>query len=187
MQFIVTLKSISDREIRGRLLQLLVNSNIVTLDNVPAVKIGDFESKLCFCFKDSFIVSFNSHDIFEKENVAALYGEEILTIRNISKMEHTNIYRAELGIRKYENNPKHVNKTYVRAGGESVSAMPLSDEVAQKVLNRAVEINGKLYGMWEEDYYEFPCTGDNVFHGFQNKNLDVHMQRKIRREVEQQK
>ena len=179
------IQSIQDIETKRRLIDLLVNCNTVHATDIPVVTIEGNKSELCSLFKDSFVVSLCSNKLFVKNVLDAIYEDAKIQIRNISDRTHVDYYRSELGIRVYEKNPKHSTKEYTRSGGENVSIMPLEDDIAQKVLNRAIEIDGKLYGMLEGEFYEFPRTRDNIFHGFQRMDLDVHIKQEIQRKIQE--
>lgn len=179
------IKSIKDIETKRRLIELLVNCNTIHVANVSEVMIGDYSSEICSLFKDSFVVSLCSDELFANNVLDAIYNEKDIQIRNMSHRTHVDDYRNLLGIRKYERNPKHSTKEYIRGGGENVSSMPLDDDTAQKVLNKAVEINGKLYGMFEGEFFEFPLTRDNIFHGFHRRDLDIHIKQEIQRKMQE--
>lgn len=69
-------------------------------------------------------------------------------------------------------------------GGYISSVMDLPDELAQRVLDAAVEIDGHLYGCYAGNYYEFRRTEGNTYHGYRNSNLTKDLRRKIDRERE---
>ena len=181
------MNSISDIDTKRRLIQIFVNSNTVSLDGIPELKIGDYKSKICYYFKEYFIVSLKSHIMFEKEFIIARYGDDQFIIKNISDKQHADLYKSELGIRKYEDNPKHGKYRYVRSRGENVSPMSLAPDIAQVVLNSAIEVDGKIFGMRDGKYYEFRCTRDNIYHGYDRNDLDIHMQQKILNEFQRLK
>ena len=106
-------------------------------------------------------------------------GTEEVSIKNISRKEHIQLYRSMPGIRCYEPNKKHRRKPYIDAAGRYVDAMDLNDEEAQKLLNHAIEINGNLYGKKNGQYYCFQRHHDNCYHGYQSNELEVHITNKI--------
>lgn len=73
-------------------------------------------------------------------------------------------------------------KEYIRSGGIKASAMDLSDEQAQNVLDHAVEINNHLYGMYEGKLYEFKKTERNIYHGYRNTVLGKDLEKMIENE-----
>ena len=60
-----------------------------------------------------------------------------------------------------------------------MAAMDLSDSEAQELLNRAIEIEGNIYGKRKGKYYCFQKHHDNYYHGYQNNNLELHIRNKI--------
>ena len=51
------IKSIPDIDTKRRLIQILVNSNTVSLDGIPELEIGDYKSRICYYFREYFIVN----------------------------------------------------------------------------------------------------------------------------------
>lgn len=49
--------------------------------------------------------------------------------------------------------------------------MDLKEDVAQTVLDHSIEIDGHLYGYYNENFYEFRKTEKNTYHGYRNRNL----------------
>lgn len=86
----------------------------------------------------------------------------------------------EAGIRglmpNFEPSPKHRTESYWDADrNESVAAMPLDQETAQRVLLAGVFCAGDIFGKHEatNDLYRFIKTGGNTYHGFQVEEEDV--------------
>ncbi len=136
-------------------------------------------SYICAWAKEEGVISLESDPLFGE---AALDGEimqEKVSIKNIAKPEHIRHYEKFLGIRHYEANKKHRKQPYIDAAGRYVDAMDLSDAQAQELLNRAVEVEGNLYGKKNGQYYSFQRHHDNYYHGYQNHNLGLHIKNKI--------
>lgn len=95
-----------------------------------------------------------------------------IELDNISKMEHIEIHKRKLGIRKYEFNPKH--KINIGWGTE----MDLSDEEAQGLLAKALPVDKEekhLVAKKGERYYSFRCHYDNCYHGYWDNSMLEHI------------
>lgn len=98
--------------------------------------------------------------------------EASIELDNISKIEHIEIHKRKLGIRKYEFNPKH--KINVGWGTE----MDLSDAEAQRLLTKALPVDkeGKhLVAKQGVKYYSFRCHYDNCYHGYWDNSMPEHI------------
>lgn len=93
---------------------------------------------------------------------------------NFSAVEDIEEHKHRLGIRIYENNPKH--KLNYGWG----SPMDLSDDIAQKVLDKAVpvpnNINHLIY-YYNNKYYSFRKHHENCFHGYIDNNLSENLKK----------
>lgn len=78
---------------------------------------------------------------------------------------------------KFEQNRKHKIQEY-RAAGEIVSEMNLSNSDAQLALNNGIKVNSRVYSYFNNEWYQFHCHHDNLYHGFRielEKNNPDHM------------
>lgn len=109
------------------------------------------------------------------------FGEEVIEYTKEGKnvivrnafCEKDIIKHAEyITVRIFEPNPKHGGKEYIRSNGELVSAMDLDNDLAQRVLNKAVCVNGEVFGVHDGEIYEFRRTLNHIFHGFKRRNID---------------
>ncbi len=160
-----------DKEDRRRLLGLLMNSPTYH-ESDQKVYIDEKLSKAGgAAYEDGILVSLISNVIFENEKVSGKCEDTDIEIDNLSYVKHVKIHSEKLGIRYYEFNKKHGLKAYVRSGGMIASEMDLKEDVAQTVLDHSIEIDGHLYGYYNENFYEFRKTEKNTYHGYRNRNL----------------
>lgn len=169
-----------DREDRSRLLGILTNSISYDIELEDLIYIDDRPAEAAtFVKSDGMLISLCSKPFWENPKLEGKQGDGTVLIDNVSKKEHIMFHSEKLGIRYYEANKKHGKKPYIRSGGMIASEMDLSEEIAQKVLDEAVEISGHLYGVNEGKFYEFKKTEKNTYHGYNNAALSKEMQQKI--------
>ena len=94
-------------------------------------------------------------------------------MRNISKDEHIEYYRRELGLRRFcANDKKHKSDRENYYGkGKVGSRMDLPDKEAQELLNKAIYIKGRLYAKKDDRYYAFQNEQDIIYHGYRADDL----------------
>lgn len=167
------LQSFQTREERTFLLSLLTNQGTYCTEDGISCKIAEKESMVCAYAIDNILVSLLSHPLFETPLVKGYVAEEEIDIRNLSKEEHINYYRKELGIRRYNaNDTKHkFDRDNPYGKGKVGSRMDLPDEDAQKLLNKAVEIKGRLYAKKNGHYYAFQNERDIDYHCYRADDL----------------
>ena len=136
-------------------------------------------SYICSWAKEAAAISLESDLLFGESILDGIVKQEKVSIKNISKQEHIQLYEEFLGIRHYEANKKHRRQPYIDAAGRYVDAMDLSDMEAQELLNHAIEIEGNIYGKRNGQYYSFQRHHDNYYHGYQNNDLELHIKNKI--------
>lgn len=140
-------------------------------------------SSYCAYHRKDFLLSIVSDEAFKGDLIkGVLNGCKECEIRNISDVNHKYTYWEELGFREYELNEKHGNKVYYRAGGIKVDIAPETDELGQQLLNKAVEVDGKLFSVDKENknrIFEFRHSYANKYHGFRQEDLPVDLQKKI--------
>ena len=140
--------------------------------------IGDEHSAICAFVKNGVTISLDSSSAFSSDRLTGTLAGQACVIRNISNESHIQIHSDFLGRRIYEKSPKHGLKTYFRAG-ERISAMDLSDDEAQLLLDQAIKIGERLYAKAKGVYYVFPVTLNNIYHGFRHDSLPEHIRQKI--------
>ncbi len=106
-------------------------------------------------------------------------ADQVGQARNMSSTGHIDIHAKYIPIRKYVKSAKHGDREYKNSDGRDVSVMDLDDTTAQHVLNYAVDVEGKIYGMHNDLIYEFRKTHDCIYHGFRNDKLTADLVRKI--------
>ena len=134
---------------------------------------GDSSALLAYSyFNNFFVLSIETKDIFTRPYLDGILKKDSDTIcvpiPNISCVEHLDIHRKNLGIRIYENNPKH--KVNYGWG----SPMDLTDEVAQELLQDAVPVLNNcdhLVNFYNNKYYSFRRHHQNCFHGYIDNTL----------------
>lgn len=161
------------------LLSLLLNSNQPNDIGKEVFLIDKYESKICAWAQDGILISLRTNELFENDMVSGAICGCVKTRRNISREEHINTYRSELGIRIYEKNEKHSEKEYRLSKNRSVSIMDLNNEEAQSLLNQAIHIDGKLYAKKNGKYYSFQNHSDNNFHGYKNDSLELKIRSRL--------
>lgn len=172
-------KEFETRDERRYLIHLLTNLN--QPENMPEEPfyINGKCSFICSWARDAIVVSLESNVMFGQSILDGTIEQENVLIKNISKQEHISLYEEFLGIRYYEANKKHRKQLYWDAAGRQVDAMDLNDVEAQELLNRAVKIEGKLYGKRKEQYYCFQRHHNNYYHAYQNNELALHIKNRI--------
>lgn len=97
------------------------------------------------------------------------------SIRSVSRLN-----QLRLLVPRYERNEKHGFRPYIRAGGEEVAPMTVSDADAQKALLAAlrtnVEEDSPRFGVFKGKFLKFVYTGDiggAVFHAYEVEALEV--------------
>lgn len=183
-KIIQLIQEFRDREERSRLLGILLNSRSYATESEQEVWIDGKKSTAgTFVYKEGLLISLNSNTIFENEKITAVCNDEPVQIDNLAKMEHIQLHSDKLGIRYYEHNKKHGKKPYIRVGGVKASEMDLSQDIAQAVLDEAVEIGGHLYGYYNGCCYEFKKTEKNTYHGYKNMDVEKDTQKKIENHI----
>lgn len=145
--------------------------------------IGTYASQHCARYRNQFVISFASDDIFENDMIEGCLNQtELCQIRNLSNEDHKYTYWDELGFREYELNRKHGNREYYRCGGKKVGIAPETDELGQQLLNHAIEIKGKLFSVdhdRDNRIFEFRHSHANMFHGFLQEDISADLKKKI--------
>lgn len=108
-------------------------------------------------------------------------GEKKVELRNLSLNEHIDYYREELGLRRYiANDKKHkYDRENPYGKGKVGSRMDLLDEEAQDLLNKAIEIKGRLYAKKDGYYYAFQRERDIDYHGYRADDLGDDIKRQL--------
>ena len=167
-KLIQLLQNFQTREERTFLLGLLTNQGTYRSEPGVLCQIGKKESLICAYAIDNILISLLSNELFETPVlVGSVAGEEV-SLKNLSKEEHIYYYRKELGIRRYmANNKKHkFDRENPYGKGKIGSRMDLQDEEAQDLLNKAIEIKGRLYAKKNGYYYAFQNERDIDYHGY---------------------
>lgn len=173
---------IRDQEKKRYLLSILKNRDTLTNDlNLPPFRLSELESVLCACAKDHILVSVLSNPVFENTLLSGICGNEPVDLRNISQSSHIDIYKIDLGIRHYHaNSVKHkADRINPYGKGKVASPMDLDDFTAQQVLNRAIFIDGRLYGRKNGKSYTFQQEQPCIFHGYIDDPLPQHISKEL--------
>lgn len=161
------------REERALLLSILTNRGTYKEEQAITCKIDGKTSFICAQGKDNFLISLLSNDIFSHPILFGMIEGKTTELRNLSKDEHIEFYRSELGIRKYiANDKKHKYDRENHYGkGKVGSRMDLCPVEAQELLNKALYIKGRLYAKKNGCYYAFQNERDIFYHGYRADDL----------------
>lgn len=147
------------------------------------ISIDEYTSKHIAKYRNDFLISLISDKAFEDTVVKGCLNQtQECKIKNLSNENHKYTYWDDLGFREYELNKKHGNRVYFRCGGEKVNIAPETDELGQKLLNHAIEVNGKLFSIDHERdnrIFEFRHSHANLFHGFLQQDISNDLVKKI--------
>lgn len=174
---------LQNREVFQFLISKLTGIGYAGVYTEDEVEILGRTSRHCAQFRDEMFISLGSDPVFQKDEVQGrLNGSEDITLQNLQKTDHIERYWERLGYRRYEKNPKHGSRSYIRAGGTSVGIAPETDMMGQQLLNQVIEYKGKLFAVDEKHdcrIFEFRQTLGNTYHGFLQEQLTTDEQRKI--------
>lgn len=180
-KLIQLIQEFKEREERSMLLSILTNRGTYKEEKSDASKIDGKISWICVQARDNFLISLLSADIFSKPILICVTEGEKLKLRNLSKTEHIEWYRKELGIRRYvANDKKHkYDRENYYGKGKVGSRMDLCDEEAQALLNKALYIKGRLYAKKNGHYYAFQKERDVSYHGYRADDLNDDIKRQL--------
>jgi hypothetical protein len=157
------------RDERLFLKTFIINTNIIALEN-DILFVSHFGSSnlLGYAYMiNSFVVSLETLPEFKSSIITGTIRNRSTLcsacLFNLSNESHIKDHESNLGIRIYENNPKHK----VNFGWGSL--MDLDDKMAQEVLNTAVPVlnnSGHLINQYDGKYYSFRQHHNNCFHGY---------------------
>lgn len=173
-------------EERTLLLGILTNKGTYREDEGILCEIDGKVSAICSQGVDNILVSLLSNPIFALPVIKGSIAEKEVELRNLSKDEHIDYYRNELGLRRYiANAKKHkFDRENPYGKGKTGSRMDLYDEEAQELLNRAVKIKGRLYAKKNGNYYAFQNERDIDYHGYRADDLGEDIKRQLDREFD---
>ena len=164
------------------ILQILTQCGVQE-DSEEVFIIGEYGSSHCARYRNDFLISIVSHDMFNQNILQGMLGKTgSCEIRNLSDENDKYTYWKELGFREYELNKKHSNRVYFRTGGNKVNIAPETDALGQELLNHAIEVNKKIFSVDHERnnrIFEFRHSYANKFHGFLQDDLSQDLIRKI--------
>lgn len=172
-KLIQLLQNFQTREERTFLLGLLTNQGTYCSETGISCRIAEKESSICTYAIDNILISLLSHTLFDTPLIRGNVAGEEIDIRNLSRDEHLNYYRKELGLRRYiANEKKHkLDRENPYGKGKVGSRMDLQKEEAQELLNKAIEIKGRLYAKKNGYYYAFQNERDIDYHGYRVDDL----------------
>lgn len=183
-KLIQLIQEFKGREERSLLIGILTNKGTYKEDEGSICKINGKESFICAKGIDNVLVSLLSNQSFFLPIIKGNMDQKEIELRNISKNEHIDYYRVELGIRRYvANDKKHkFDKENPYGKGKIGSRMDLHDEEAQDLLNKAVYIKGRLYAKKNGYYYAFQNERDIDYHGYRADDLGEDIKRQLDKE-----
>ncbi len=182
-KLIQLIQEFKGREERTLLLGILTNRGTYREEGGSACKIDGKESSVCIQGIDNFLVSLLSSRLFFEKTIKGMVGQEEIELRNLSKEEHIDYYRNELGLRRYHGNDKKhkFDRENPYGKGKIGSRMDLHDEEAQELLNKAIDIKGRLYAKKNGNYYAFQNERDIFYHGYRADDLGEDIKRQLDR------
>lgn len=181
VKLIQLLQNFKTREERSLLLSILTNNGTYQESDGELGLIDGKVSYICAHAVGNFLESLFSVPIFREETVTAIINDTEYALRNLSKQEHIEFYREELGIRRYiANSAKHkFDRENPYGKGKVGSRMDLTDEEAQELLNQAIYVNGRLYAKKKGCYYAFQYEGDVNYHGYRADDLQGNIKSEL--------
>lgn len=166
------------------LLDLLANRSRGLAMPAQVFEMDGKTSQICVLAQDGMLVSIKTDKLLADTTIDGEIASTKISLRNLASEEHIDAYGVDLGIRKYEANPKHGRMAYAYSSkGKIASPMDLCDEKAQEMLDSAVEVKGKLYGRYDGKYYAIQCTRENIYHAYIVEDMDTHLKNAIDKEL----
>ena len=183
-KLIQLIQEFKGREERSLLLSILTNRGTYRECEGSVCRIDRKESAICSLGIGNILISLLSDSLFSMPIVIGVIEGEKVEIRNVSKDEHIDYYRKELGVRRYiANEKKHkFDRENSYGKGKIGSRMDLQGEEAQKLLNKAIYIKGRLYAKKNGHYYAFQNERDVDFHGYRADDLGEDVKRQLDKE-----
>lgn len=170
------IQEIPVREERTYFLGLMVNRGVQYAMPEEAFVFHDMKSYICAAVKDDAMVSIETDPVFSDSLLSGMIGESTVSIRNISDDRHIHEYRELLGLRIYMANDRKHKKDRFNAYGKNIaSPMRLEGVEAQELLDRAIEINGRLYAQKGDVNYAFQQEQICIYHGYEDYDLPANI------------
>lgn len=176
-------KMFNDKLIRAdhRRMILKVFSHVKIVDSTKskAVVLNDGEQSNLIGYADEnglILLSIITNEKFNTPLLVGKKGNNDVVIKNVGTKSHIYTHSEEFNIRIYEMNPKH------KIGYNWGSPMDLNDDVAQKVLDKAIVYNDDskcLINYYNGKYYVFRRHINNCYHGYINDFVPENIKRKL--------
>lgn len=176
------IQSIQPKDKQRKLMSLIRNRDTVCVDQVAAPFCLDGKtSKLCACVRNEMVISLHSSPIFDSPVLLGACDGVPQSLDNLSLDEHIHTHQEKLGIRIYcANSGKHKpDRAHGYGKGKIASPMDLDDESAQKLLNKAIQFDGKLHAKQDGKYYTFMSQSPCVYHGYIDDRVPDNVRRKL--------
>jgi len=165
-------KEIPDKDKRSYFLSLLVNRGYQLPVPETPFAFNGMRSYVCAAAKNEAVVSLETDSIFAQSLLEGKIGETSVYIRNISSEDHIFEYKSLLGVRIYVANDKKHKKDRFNAYGKNIAnPMGLDQEEAQELLDRAIEVRGRLYARKGKINYAFQKEQECIYHGYEDYYL----------------
>ena len=168
-------------EDRRYLMSLLKNRDTIPEEENPELFCFDGKTSALYAYaKEDIVISLLSNQLFSTPALTGHCEKSEVSIRNLSKEEHLQHYESNLGIRHYHaNSVKHKAHRVNKYGkGKQANPMDLEDETAQRLLNRAIFVNGRLYAKKNGKIYAFMQESPCVYHGYIDDEASESVRRK---------
>lgn len=143
----------------------------VTIAGTPAIS-GNVAADLLRIQAGDAWLSFSGHMSLKTSQIQIQHSSTNQVVAHASILAH-----VQKLLPQYEPNSKHKKEDYLGPKGDLVSAMPLSDQAAGKLLLSAVQDGDDLVAFHEKrsEHYRFKLTYPNkkIYHGFRIKEVDI--------------
>lgn len=177
-------KRMENQEYATFFLSVLLNSNTIEMPSDMFLLDGK-ESAICAYASENggMVASLESHEMFRENKLCGELKGNPYVLKNIASDMHLVIYTDFLGKKIYiPNREKHKkDRENAYAPNRSGSRMDLTDKDAQELLNRSIRIGKRFYGKKNGNYYTFPCTRENIYHGYQSNDLEQYIKMQVDR------
>lgn len=162
------LQKFETKDEKSYLLGLLTNRPKISAEEKIMCVMNAKESWIWSQVFNHMMISLLSNSVFESPEVQVYLDDSSKVIRNLSTKIHIDYYGNELGKRIYvANDEKHKKyKENFYGKGKVASPMDLEQNEAQELLDKAITVNGRLYGRKNGSNYAFQNTQDVIYHGY---------------------
>ena len=163
------IKQFPSKDVQRYLMRLLTSRDQISeQEGIEPFCLDGRGSRICAYAKDDVVISLLSNPVFEPAILEGTCSEAPMSLYNLSQKGHIEIHKERLGVRRYHANAVKHKPSRVNAYGKGRQASPmdLDDETAQKLLNRAIPVNNRLYAKKDGKVYAFMEERPCIYHGY---------------------